>query len=135
LKNTLSSKERLKSKKAIEQLFKRGSRLKGFPVGLSYFISAVEAKEAGVVIMVSVPKKKVKKAVHRNKIKRQLREAYRTQKQAIVTTAKRLNVCIHVAFVYQGDHSSNFTELSEKIKQHLSRLITETEKHYENNIL
>ena len=135
MKNTLSAKERLKSKKAIEQLFKKGSRLKGFPVALSYFISSAPLEDAGVVIMVSVPKKKVKKAVHRNKIKRQLREAYRTQKHSLVAAAKDSKLRIHLAFVYQGDHSSNFTEISEKIKQHLSRLITETEKHHENTIL
>lgn len=127
LKNTLSKHEKLKSRKAIGQLFKTGKRLKGYPVGVSYALSENAEEESTIRILVSVPKRSVKKAVQRNRIKRQIREAYRTQKHDLLAVIESQAKVLHLAFVYQGDHSSDFTVISEKIKQHLSRLQEELE--------
>ena len=127
LKNTLTKNEKLKSRKAIGQLFKTGKRLKGYPVGVSYLFSDNIEEESTIRILVSVPKRSVKKAVHRNRIKRQMREAYRTQKHDVLAMVKAQAKVLHLAFVYQCDHSSDFTVISEKIKQHLSRLQEELE--------
>ena len=82
---TLRKSERTCSKIAIDNLFKGGhSRsLSAFPIRVVYLVSDTPQQEQ-CQIMVSVPKICFKRAVKRNRVKRQIREAYRLNK-AIVT--------------------------------------------------
>jgi len=70
--------ERLKSRKLITEVFNKGVAIKAYPLlAVSYSYSSSQAVcKAGF----SVPKKKVKLAVDRNRVKRQVREAYRLHK-------------------------------------------------------
>lgn len=81
----LKKKERLCSKKAIDALF-AGADSKSLSV---YPIRAVfrNTEEAGVRILVSVSKKRFRHAVDRNRVKRQLREAYRLNKDILAADA------------------------------------------------
>lgn len=71
--------ERLCSKKLIEQLFREGSSFNLYPLR---FIYIKQSPAAAIVpqILVSVSKRNFKKAVDRNRLKRQIREAYRQNK-------------------------------------------------------
>ncbi|GAA4802088.1 ribonuclease P protein component [Litoribaculum gwangyangense] len=79
MKFTYSKKEKLKSKKLIDQLFSEGQSVSAFPLRLVY-LPTVFADGALTKTSVSVSKKHFKTAVHRNRIKRLLREAYRLHK-------------------------------------------------------
>jgi ribonuclease P protein component len=72
--------EKLKSRKTIELLFSEGKSVTKFPVKLIYLPS--EALTTQVAF--AVPKRNFKLAVTRNRIKRQLREGYRLQKQHLL---------------------------------------------------
>ncbi|MEM9679876.1 MAG: ribonuclease P protein component [Bacteroidota bacterium] len=76
---TFSKKERLKSKKLIETLFKEGKSVIAYPLKLIYLETEFE-DDVMIKTAVSVSKRLHKKAVHRNRIKRLLREAYRLNK-------------------------------------------------------
>lgn len=72
-------KDKLKSKKNIEQLFNEGKAVTVFPLRLVYLETSFDdgsALKAGV----SVSKRLHKTAVGRNTIKRLMREAYRLNK-------------------------------------------------------
>ena len=78
--HTLPKSERLCSKKALERLFGGERRsVSVFPIRAVF----AESEEPGVRIMVSVSKRHFKRAVRRNRVKRQLREAYRLNKQIL----------------------------------------------------
>ena len=77
--------ERIVSRKQIEMLFGGGDShsLAAFPLRAVYMIKERAQGEPPVQILVSVPKRRFRHAVDRNRVKRQVREAYRHHKQAL----------------------------------------------------
>jgi len=112
--------ERLNSKIKIDRLFTDGKAFLVYPLRTVYFISSENPSELEVLI--SVPKKKFKKAVHRNRIKRLIREAYRLNKNELCNVVISGNLQMQVAFVYVADKELNFHELNDKMKQILEQL-------------
>lgn len=81
--NTFKKEERLCSKKSLDLLFKNGSSFLVYPFRITYlFVDESHRYPAQVVI--NVAKKRYKRAVDRNLIKRRTREAYRLQKELLL---------------------------------------------------
>lgn len=80
--STLGKEERICSKKQIDQLFGGGcsKSMTAFPIRVVYALHPRGDGNPQTMLMVSVSKRHFKHAVHRNRIKRQLREAYRKHK-------------------------------------------------------
>lgn len=83
---TLSKAERLYGRKEIEQLFQSGNSqaLTAYPLRLVYSLVESEEGEMPVRMMVSVSKRRLHHAVDRNRAKRQVREAFRKRKPALL---------------------------------------------------
>ncbi len=81
---TLSRDERIKSKKLIDALFTggRSKSMTAFPLRAVYMSFGTDAEQP-TQILVSVPKRCFKHAVKRNRVKRQVREAYRRNKHLL----------------------------------------------------
>jgi len=103
----LSNRERLKDSTAISELFSKKSDKVGIrPLLLFYRIRT----EGGCSrFMVTVSKKKFKRAVHRNRIKRLMREAYRLEK--VFLSELNLHECLDLALVYTGDNEVALPEI------------------------
>lgn len=97
-----SGKEKLKSKKKIERLFSEGSAVSKFPLKMIYL---PEKDLQNSVAAFAVPKRSFKLAVSRNRIKRQMKEAFRLNK-AILSTNKEANYAF--LFLYIGKHNTAF---------------------------
>jgi ribonuclease P protein component len=82
MSQTFTKEERLVSKNLFEQLFSEGKQLKIFPFRLLYIKTELDTKYPAQVAL-ATPKRLIKTAVHRNRIKRQMREAYRKNKQTL----------------------------------------------------
>lgn len=69
----------------IEALFENGSSqsVSAFPLRAVYQMTGRRDGHGPVQILISVPKKRFKHAVDRNRVKRQIREAYRRHKQLL----------------------------------------------------
>lgn len=78
--NTFNKEERLCSRKLIDLLFKDGSSFLLYPFRVSYLLADTSFKFP-VQVVINVSKKRYKRAVDRNLVKRRCREAYRLQKQ------------------------------------------------------
>lgn len=77
---TFRKEERLCSRKHLDLLFKNGSSFLLYPFRISYlFID--EGAHVPAQVVINVPKKRYKRAVDRNLLKRRIREAYRLNKQ------------------------------------------------------
>ncbi|MFO8001813.1 MAG: ribonuclease P protein component [Marinilabilia sp.] len=120
--------ERLNSRKAIDRLFKSGKAFLTFPVRVQFLLQdpedAIPAKA-----LFSVPRRRFKKAVTRNLLKRRMREAYRLNKRPLTDVLKSGNIQMNVAFIFIAPLEADYSTIEKGMKKAISRLIAEIEKH------
>lgn len=114
-------KEKLKSRKEIEELFATGKSFPVFPLRI-IFRFLPSGTGGSLKIGVSASKRYFKKAVDRNRIKRLLREAYRLQKQDLAGAVQEQNIEGFVFFMYTGKTIATFQEIMEAMKKSLDQL-------------
>ena len=121
---TLTKKERLNSRILIEKLFSGGSKsLPAFPLRVVYM--AVEGDHLPAVsLLISVPKKRFKRAVKRNRVKRQVREAYRKNKEILTGALEASGKKLAIAFIWLDNELHDSLEVEAKV-QKLLQLIAE----------
>lgn len=120
--NSLHKSERLDKKKLIEKLFGGGARsFSVFPLRVVY-LALGNVQDEHAAILVSVSKRRFKRAVKRNRVKRQIREAYRLNKQTLLQTLKEHNLHIAIAFIYLSDELTDSSLITERMKTALSRI-------------
>ena len=114
-------------------LFGSGSQsMAAYPLRVVYINKDRAQGETPVQILVSVPKRHFKHAVDRNRVKRQVREAYRLNKQ-VVYDALEPTQQLHMAFVWlAGDHHP-FKEVERRVVS-LMRRVAEKVKSEEGEI-
>ena len=78
---------------------KKGQSFVAFPLRVVY-LPMEEEMPARASFLVSVPKKRFKRAVKRNLIKRQVREAYRVRKYDLLEPLEAKNKGMLIAFLY-----------------------------------
>lgn len=121
MRKTFTKEERLCSKSEIDSLFHSGSSFVVYPYRVVYSCQPVEVSQIKVII--SVSKRRFKRAHDRNRIKRLMREVYRLQKSdylSLQVFAKTVN--LHFAIQYIAKEELPFKVLSEKMTKLLIQL-------------
>ena len=118
LKQTFPKSERLHSKKLIQELFDKGSSFYLYPFKVMYLETE---KVPHNQMLASVSKRKFKKAVTRNTLKRRIREAYRLNKSLLITK-KQASSNLLIAYIYTGKDVSDFQFIEKKLKKSIDRL-------------
>jgi len=124
--NTFSKSEHLCGENRITRLFTQGDAFIAYPLRVVFIIEPRKDDEPAS-ILVSVPKKRFKRAVKRNRLKRLMREAYRLNKQLILEKLNVKQLQIHLAFNYVSDDELDFIAIEKKMKISLGRLIDKIE--------
>ena len=134
---TLPKKERLCSKTLIDRLFSDQSLVKkNWPIKVVYHVDKrKDEQDAQVEMLVSVSKRHFKRAVKRNLVKRQVREAYRHHKAILVDAlSESPETKLTIAFLWMEDkiHETSFVEekmvvVMKKVAQALDGDLKESE--------
>ena len=112
--NTFKKNERLTRHSDIQELFKNGSSFYLYPFKIIY-----SPNEDGPRVLFSVPKKLFKKAVVRNKIKRQMREAYRQNK---IHDDQGEVFKFNIAYIYLAKEPLDYKTIENKLNECNHRL-------------
>ncbi len=129
--NKLTKAERLKRKLVIDSLFSGdGKSFPVFPLRVVFMPAEKEEGEAAVRVLVSVSKRCFKRAVKRNKVKRQIREAYRKNKQQLYDALEDKPFGVILAFIWLDKELHTSEEVEYKMKV-LLRRVTEKLSVYE----
>lgn len=124
MKNTFTKEERLCNKKSIADLFHKGSSFLLYPYRIVYYVSQESPFKCQVLI--SVPKKRFKRAVDRNKIKRKIRESYRLQKsEGLYPFLDQHSLRLLLSIQYIGDKEIAYDELCHRLNNAFKKLTNE----------
>lgn len=114
---TLQAIERLKLRKQIETLFQTGEAFSVFPLRVVYkLLPATGPDSAPVQVGFSIPKKRIKKATGRNRVRRLLKEAWRLQKHALYQAIPGASQ-LHVFLIFSGQEPFTFEEAMTVVKK------------------
>lgn len=114
--------ERLKSFSLIRDLFGSGRVLNHYPMRIIWLPVATSDNTFPVQLAISVPRKKFPKAVHRNRIKRQIKEAYRLNKHRLYRALEGRETNFAVMIIYVDKKMPVFDELEPQVRKALDRL-------------
>ncbi len=100
VKYTFKKEERLCNKRLLSNLFQSGSSFILYPYKITFLKSNYLPSPVQVVI--SVPKRRFKRSVDRNVLKRRMREAYRLYKHLLYTFVKKEDESLLLSIHYIG---------------------------------
>lgn len=109
---TLGKTDRLKRRLLWDAVFSSGNQVKSFPIRL-YFLKTSLPDEVSIQAGFAVPKRSIRKAVNRNRIKRLMREAYRLEKPNIQAVRKHSYA---VVFLYLGKETVSLGDIQKAIR-------------------
>jgi ribonuclease P protein component len=120
---TLTKAERLRSRKTISLLFEKGKAINIHPIKMMWMQTA--NKEGSILQFgVAVPKKNFKRAVDRNRLKRQMREAVRKNKLSVKKFLQEKNKPCALLLLFTGKEAVPYKEIEDKIIVILQRLVS-----------
>lgn len=104
----------------IDALFSRGKRVKNSVFTVLY--REIPLIESPFQVMVSVPKRNIKKAVHRNYIKRCIREVIRKSKTLLIQEEFTGHSSVLYAIVYNSSKQLEYVEIEKHLLQLLQKI-------------
>ena len=117
----LNKSEKLRSRIAIDHLFDDGVSLMAFPLRAAFRLRP--RGENPVQFLISIPKKRIRKAVNRVTLRRRTREAYRLNRnELLLAQLEQLDLGVDIAFVYLDSKPAPYSVINEKMVHLLNRI-------------
>lgn len=120
--------EKLKNPIVIQQLFTKGKSQLAFPFRMVWTENTTPQNTVAVQVSVSVSTRNFKHAVDRNRIKRQMRECYRLNKNLLIDFLSPQHPPLAIMFIFVGKKHLPYKLLNRKIVE----LLTYLRRYYEN---
>lgn len=113
--------EKLTSRTAINNLFAGGKSLMAFPLRAAYRLRP--RGDRPVQFLISIPKKRIRKATGRVTLRRRVREAYRLNRRGLLLAPLEQMPCgVDIAFVYLDSAPADYGVIEAKMISLLSRI-------------
>lgn len=114
--------EKIIGENRINSLFVDGNSFIAFPLRVVYQKTELLLPSSPISVLVSVPKKRIKSAVKRNRIKRQVREAYRLNKHFLEVVAQSSEQHLDIAFVFVKDGLVEYSVIEKGMRKGLTEI-------------
>lgn len=118
---TLCKAERLHNTNLIHQLHQGGYSYFIFPFLVKWLILD-KSQLPNHAFMPAVSKRNFKKAVDRNRVKRLIREAFRTSKEILLQSTKFKDKTVVIMLLYNGKEILSFEEIKTKVELALKHI-------------
>lgn len=129
MKNTFTKEERLCSKRLIESLFHKGSSFVVYPYRVVFLLTETEGSPFSMQSILSVSKRRFKRAVDRNFLKRRMREAFRLKKgRGLYPFLETHSINLVLTFQYIGKEPVPFEIMYQRMDDALLKLQHEITK-------
>ena len=129
-RHTFTKEERVTGAKRVDAIFASGKSFISYPLRIVY-LQHEQSPINKCSILVSVPKKRIKKAVHRNRIKRLIRESYRLNRE-LINNIDISEQSLDIAFIYVKDTASDYVEIQKAMQKALKQIAIRTKKTEES---
>ena len=117
----------MKSAALMDLAFKQGAKIKAFPV-MVRAMKAPLTEDVPFQAAFTVGKKRFRKAVDRNRIKRLLREAWRVEKTALAKNWQPGSPQWAVVFIFVGQEVPSFDDCRRWVRHAASKLAQHTDE-------
>lgn len=118
---TFPKAEHLYLKNDVAELFESGTAFVSFPYRVVY--KKVEKNSVPAKVMIISQKKKLKKAVLRVRLRRQIREAYRLNKAPLFEFLATKDYSLHIAFMFLESALAEQKVMHDKMTYTIKKLI------------
>lgn len=131
---TMGKGERLRHKTLVDGLFHDGKTLYDYPLRVTYRVLGADELEKSfrdrvpdkiglLQMMITIPKKKLRHAVDRVRMRRVIREAYRLHRLDLRDIAQASCVRnVSMAFIYLQSEKADYSVIEKKMKKLLSKI-------------
>ena len=119
-KLTFQKSERLTGEIRIKELFEKGDFLLSYPFRIGFVV--VPESDVPAKVVISVPKKRFKHAVDRNRLKRLIRESYRLNKKSLYEILEEKGYAVHLAVSYISSEKLAFDVIQKKWIETIGKL-------------
>ena len=123
--------ERLFGKKSIDRIFREGESFFVYPFKVYWLLTPAGSKYPAQVL-IGAGKRAFKRAVDRNKVKRQIREIYRLHKTSWYEFLGERNQNCAIALIYTPNVQIEYQDMEKKIKLIFRRLYDEIDNVLNN---
>lgn len=113
--------EKLCSRTAVNELFSTGFSKVAYP--LRMVCKQTERNNGSPArFLITIPKKKIRKAVHRVLLRRRIRESYRLNRQLFVPQITLSGKYVDIAFLYLSSEIADYATIERKMCKLLEQL-------------
>lgn len=112
--------ERLCSRTAINVLFAQGKTMIAYPLRSVHHFT--DAGEVPARFMVTVPKKHIRHAVDRVKLRRRIREAYRLNRHLLLPVLQERELHVDIAMLYLDKEKQSYATIEQCVRRLLIKI-------------